>query len=244
MSFTKALETFGKVVATVVTAEKLGGLVSDGSTRVARWYRGEKLAVLGPAGVGKDSLFRRLRRSAIPEEHTPTPEVSRVGRFELRWALPRGDELRLTAARSRNVGGEVADRDRHWTAAVEGATLVFYLLDLDALEGAQHQPGGRVHEDLRWLAAHLGQTAARSRIHLLVNKVDRRFGQDMAHDAITTELRPRLDELSDVAARILSAYRHRLTGITPTSLRDDYLFGVSFGAALQAVADGGPFGPR
>ncbi len=233
----KALEAFGKIVAAVIAADKVGEVLSGSSSKATQWWNGQKLAVLGASASGKDSLLHRLRQIEVPAAHEPTKASAKVPRFEVRYALPRGQELRMTARRVRNVGGEVEDRDRDWLGACKEADVILYLLTIEDLRARQHLVGGRVHDDLMWLAAHLRETSARSRVHLLVNKVDQQFLPGLGHEAIVEALRPAMDDLQATAGHVLSAYRHRLTGVTPTSMTDDYLFGVSFGTALQAIHD-------
>lgn len=233
----KALEAFGKIFAAVIAADKVGEVLGGGSAKAVQWWNGQKIAVLGRTATGKDSLLARLRGTSLPTEHLPTKAAGKLARFEIRYALPKGAALRMTARRVRNVGGAIEDRDVDWRGACEGADIVFYLLTIEDLRARQHLVGGRVHDDLMWLAAHLRETSAASRVHLLVNKIDQQFLPGLGHEAIVDALRPALDDLQATAAHVLSAYRHRLTGVTPTSMTDDYLFGVSFGAALQSIHD-------
>ena len=73
--------------------------------------------------------------------------------------------------------------------------------------------------------------------HLIINKIDLELEDREGYDSFADELRPHIDELETTARSVFGDYEKKLTGISPTSMKDDHIFAVSFPRILEAVYD-------
>jgi hypothetical protein len=204
---------------------------------VSEWWNGKKLAIIGPTAVGKNSFYNRLQGNPIPNEHINTKAVENIPKFTLQRHLHDGKVFQITVKRSTNVGGEKEQRDRFWFDACKGSDVIFYMLSLEDLKKQSYKSGGRVHEDLEWLAEHIGQMKSNPKIHFLVNKLDLELGQSADYDSFVEQLKPLVMEFEDMVRRILGGYKARITGISATSMMDDGIFHRSFALILESVYD-------
>lgn len=235
------IKTIGSAIAAVATvakiAQKLDEIIKSWKPSVRNWWNGKKIAVLGPTAAGKNSLYNRLKGLPIPTEHAQTRGAEKVDKFEFSFSLPNRKEFKISCKRAVNVGGERDERDRYWFHACDNADIVFYLLTVDDLKAGRFEPGSRIHNDFEWLASKLPKMTSHVLVHILVNKIDLIFTSDRTYKDIDADLQPALQELERSARSAFGPYQDRLTGATPTSMKNDHLFAVSFSLALQAVYD-------
>ncbi|MEJ5991965.1 GTPase domain-containing protein [Ramlibacter sp. PS3R-8] len=230
MSFWKAFAAVAKKIAMSIVGKEAINAIRSLPAKAREWWYGKKICVIGPTGAGKNSFYSRLRQEAVPTEHIQTRGVEKLESFDFVQTLPDGTLFKLRCKRSVNVGGEIDERDRHWWQACEGADVVFYLIDaekvLDENAAAAHR--NRVVQDLQWLATRLGRIKEHALVHLLVNKVD----------AVATkqeQLQKYVSELERSTKAVFGPYFKRVTGVTPTSMVDDYVFNTSFAGALESI---------
>ena len=115
--------------------------------------------------------------------------------------------------------------------------MIFYMLSLEDLKKKSYGLGGRVYEDLEWLAQHLGQMKSNPRVHFIVNKIDLELRQLADYDSFVEQLKPLVMEFDDMARRILGGYKARIAGISAMSMMDDGIFHRSFALVLESVYD-------
>jgi hypothetical protein len=236
--FWKTLKEIAKwVPVIVVAAKKAYDWFKELKPHVRDWWQGKKIAIIGPTAVGKNSLYNRLQDKPIPSEHINTKAMEDIPKFKLRRHLPDGKEFEITVKRSTNVGGEKEQRDRFWFDACKSSDVIFYMLSLDDLRKGRYKPGGRVHEDLEWLAQHLGEMSSSPKIHFLVNKIDLELKQMADYDEFVEQLKPKVIEFDEITHRILGRYKARITGISATSMLDDGIFNRSLVLVLESVYD-------
>lgn len=246
------LSSFIKVLKKIVTRENLKKLLEQVKKygpeiikiirllgpRVRDWWSGKKIAVIGPTSVGKTSFFRRLKGELIPEEHVETRGMEKVGRFAYRQTLPDGKEFKVSFKRCIDVGGDIAARKRAWIETCKNSDIIIYIITLEQLKRKQYRPRCRVYNDLRWIATHLKDTKSNTLVHFLVNKIDTELpGADKAdeYENFVKKMKPKIDEFEQTAKKIFGSYKDRLTGITPTSMKDEHIYAISFVVVLVSV---------
>src|SRR5436853_515558 len=79
--------------------------------KVIDWWKGKKLAVIGPTAVGKNSFYHRLKGEDVPEKHQQTRGVERIPPFAVKHTLPDGRVFKIHVKRSVNIGGETDQRE-------------------------------------------------------------------------------------------------------------------------------------
>jgi len=229
-------EIFSKI-ATQLLADSLKDAIKGLPPKVINWWNGRKIAVIGPTAAGKNSFYHRLRGEPLSDEHVQTRGPEKVETFTFKRALPNNKVFKIRCRGSINVGGEADERDRFWLHACNGADVIFYMLTLDDLREKRFHEGSRVYGDLRWLGAHMGQMKPNTLVHLLVNKIDGELKDGARYAEFQRQHEPALDELEKTTKALLGPYNVRLSGISPTSMTDPHLFGISFASALESVYD-------
>jgi len=229
----KVIIKWGPVVAKGV--RKAYEWIKELSPRARDWWRGKKIAIIGPTAAGKNSFFNRLQGLPIPKEHINTKALEHVVSFKLRRELPDGKTFEIDVKRSTNVGGEQEQRERFWLDACSGSDVIFYMLTLDDLKRGRFRDGNRVHDDLLWLARHFGVMKSSPKVHFLVNKIDLELKKGADYDSFTTELKPLIEEFDETVGKVFGRFRLRYTGISATSMLDDDIFNRSLVLILEAV---------
>ncbi len=204
--------------------------------KIADWWNGKKIAIIGPVAVGKNSFYNRLQGIPIPQEHINTKSLENQPRFIIKRIL-EDTVFKITVKRSQNVGGEAEQRDRFWMDACKNSDVIFYLLTLANLKEGEYKAGGRIHHDLEWLAKHLGHMGTRPKIHFLVNKIDLELKQITDYDEFVEQLKPVIVEFEETVHRVLGGYKKRITGISAISMLDEGIFNRSFVTVLESVYD-------
>jgi len=230
---------FFTVLTTVVgnIAKKGLDLAPEFLTKLRAWWTGKTIAVIGPTAAGKNSLFNRLRKLPIPEKHVQTRGAEKVANFEISWPMPDNTHVKFRCRKSINIGGEIDERERYWLQACQNADVLFYLLDSSKLASSQKTTIARYQDDMRWLVANFRELNPSIAVHILLNKVDITLGS-WPHDASATKLlTTQVALIEGHAKEMLGDYFGRVTGITPISMENDFLFGKYFTQALGAVAN-------
>jgi len=221
-----------KVVAVVYTIYKI---ICRLRPAILDWWNGKKIAVIGPTAVGKDCLYHRLQDKPIPKKHTETAEAEKVRSFRFTKALPSGKKFSANFKGCTNVGGSVHHRKRHWLDCCTGADVIFYMFTIGGLRKGRYRKGTRVWRDLRWLATNMDKMKPNSLVHFLVNKIDLELVDGDDYKTFLAEITPQLKEFETSAKSVFGDYETRLTGVSPVSMKSEYLFTQSFPKVLEAV---------
>ena len=155
--------------------------------------------------------------------------------FRYTQTLPSGKEFSVSFKRCINVGGEVEQRTRYWLDCCTGSDVIFYMLAIDDLKKGRYRKGSRVSGDLKWLATHMGKMRPNVLLHFLVNKIDLELADGDGYKEFLAQLKPQLDEFEATTKSIFGDYQAKLTGVSPVSMKSDYIFALSFPKALEAV---------
>lgn len=207
-------------------------------SKVKSWWNGKCIAIIGPTASGKNSLFNKLKREKAPIEHIQTRGAEEIGTFNFAWPLPDKSIIDFKCKNSINVGGEIDERERYWLQSCQDADVIFYLIDLEKLIKGNSIVTDRIKSDIKWLASNIPQFKAGSSIHLLVNKIDilsNNCDPVEIESIISNGTKIHLDEIENIAKKVLGPHFERISGISPISMTDPHLFSVYFTAALQSV---------
>ncbi|QCE32824.1 hypothetical protein FAI41_04055 [Acetobacteraceae bacterium] len=205
--FGKLAKTVGAPLATLVV-ERITSYVAENwenwaaslLKEVGAWWNGKNIAVLGATASGKDSFISCLQKEEPHKGHVNTTGVEKVESFRIDYPFPDGENICFNVKEGINVGGEDEDKERYWSKVLEGADLIFYLIDfpkffkelqaLDLEEMAQdgiklklalkeqQGEGWRILEDMRFLASQISYfpEGKRPLVSVLLNKYDQLEG--------------------------------------------------------------------
>jgi len=236
MSWGKFFAIAWKVIKEVIQhGPDLWVLICKLAQPVIDWWNGKKIAVIGPTAVGKNCLYHRLKDEPIPDQHEQTKGPEKIRKFVYRRTLPNEKRFEVMFKKCINIGGEMEQRTRYWLDACKDADVIFYMITLDDLKNHRFRKRSRIYSDLKWLATHMQKMKSGVLVHLLVNKIDKELEDGEGYREFIAKLKPHIDELEATAKAIFGDYQAKLTGISPTSMKDDHIFAVSFPMALQAV---------
>jgi hypothetical protein len=199
------------------------------------WLNGKKIAIVGPTAAGKNSLYHRLKGEPVPKRHIQTRGTEKVKRFTLKMTLGDGKPFKLRCRRALNVGGEVDERERNWFVACNKADVIFYIASVEYFKKSTFSPRTRIYTDMKWMAQNLGKFGKNTLIHILVNKIDIEISRKRMSKKNHDKLKSQVEKFEKMSKNVFKAYSNRLTGVTPTSMKDDHIFAVSFPQALGAV---------
>ncbi len=146
-----------KVVVTLVSVvvTGVGAFIYKNWDRIASWWTGKRLAVLGAREVGKTHLIKFLSSGTILTEYIQTipPEPADGRRFQLKdLNLQIKDMLDMS-------GAEVMYP--HWKKEVDRADVVLYLLRADKLFKGDTDYEKRVLKDGRMFEKWLAERSSR-----------------------------------------------------------------------------------
>jgi len=209
------------------------------------WWNGKKIAIIGPRMAGKNSLYSRLKGEPFPKQYIQTKGIEKVKKFTFEMPLADGRTFKLRCRRALNVGGGVDARERHWFETCDKADVIFYIVSIKDVKRSTFSPRTakdadvcrheRIYADMKWIGENLRKLKENALVHILVNKMDLEINQNGEFDKILDELKPKIDKFEKMTKGVFGAYKDRLTGVTPTSMKDDYIFAISFPEALKAV---------
>lgn len=227
-----ALAVFAALTSVVI--ENIPGLAK----KVADWWHGKSLAVIGPTASGKNTLFHKLQHQTPPVDHIQTRGAEAIETFKVNWPMPDRSTVEFRCKGSINVGGEVDERERYWLQTCKSADVIFYLIDVIKLTEAPEETLARIKSDLKWLVTNLRHFKSSSCIHILINKIDvlvENIEPDEVADKIQEKIGPIIDNLKTLIDRIMQGHHGRVSGVGAISLTDDHLFGLLFTGALMDV---------
>lgn len=208
-------------------------------SKVKDWWDGKCIAIIGPTAAGKNSFFSKLKMENAPVEHIQTRGAEAIATFKFAWPLSDKTEVNFRCKNSINVGGEIDERERYWLQSCSSSDVIFYLVDFDKLSREPGETKERIRSDLIWIASNISQFKSGSSIHILINKVDVLLSEckDLSdiEENISKGLEPYLKDIESSANKILGVYFDRITGVSPISMNNAYLFSIYFAAVLQAV---------
>lgn len=205
---------------------------------VKDWWQGKCIAVIGPTASGKNTMFSKLAKLPPAAEYTQTRGAENVGKFDFSWPLPNKTDIKFTCKRSINVGGELDERERFWAQSCKGADVIFYLIDFEKLVAAPDITLARIKDDLKWMLSNFNEFKSSSVVHILLNKIDIVHGDDLNEEDEATfyrEVEEKIKYIQALAEKHLAGYFKRVTGITPISMVNNYLFKRYFTASLEQV---------
>ena len=228
----KHREKIKKAVKTII---KLAPYLHKLAKEVIDWWNGKKIAIIGPTAAGKNSLFNRLKGEPFPTKHIQTKGIEKVKTFTFRMPLANGKIFKFRCKRALNVSGEVDARERNWFEACDKADVIFYIVSIKDIKRSTFSPRTRMYADMKWIGENLGKLKKPALVHILVNKIDLEINQSGELNKGLNELKPKLDKFEKMTKTVFGAYKDRLTGVTPTSMKDGYIFAISFPKALESV---------
>lgn len=203
------------------------------------WAKGKTLAVIGPTACGKDSLIARLQGKPVPDIHINTGMPEDVAAYKVEYPIEGGKKISFTANKSRNVGGEEPDRDEHWADVCQNADVIFYMLDAQKVHAASTPTLSRLKNDMRWLAAELGNKN-KFKLIIVLNKFDLLLGEEGLEnfEKVMMEVgAPMINEIKNAAQKTLGVKKSHLGKVLPLCTTDGYLFGQLFPPLLLAAAE-------
>ena len=149
--------------------------------------------------------------------------------------LADGKLFKLKCKKALNVGGEVDARERNWLEACDKADVIFYIVSIKDIKKSTFSPRTRMYADMKWIGENIGKLKKPALVHILVNKIDLEINRSGELNPGLNELKPKLDKFEQMTKTVFGAYKDRLTGVTPTSVKDGYIFAISFPKALESV---------
>lgn len=232
-----------KVVLLVIAdgAKELIKFAKDKVDPFIKWWSGKCIAVIGPTASGKNSLFRKLRRLEAPTEHIQTRGAEKIDTFKFHWPLPDKTFIEFRCRNAINVGGEIDERERFWLESTKNADVIFYLVDLEKLLEVENYKDSdainRIKSDFKWMATNIPNFKAASSIHILINKID-----VLTTDSEISDIQDKLEQISelirhleDLARGILGLHFDKVSGLSPISMIDGYIFSNYFTQALKSI---------
>lgn len=236
-------EIIKKVVMIVIAdgAKELIKFAKDKVDPLRKWWNGKCIAVIGPTASGKNSLFRKLRRLEAPSEHIQTRGAEKIDTFKFNWPLPDKTSIEFRCRNAINVGGEIDERERFWLESTKNADVIFYLIDLEKLLKVENYKDSdvvnRIKSDFKWMATSIPNFKAASSIHILINKIDvLTINSEVSEiEDKLKQIREVITHLEDLAKSIFGLHFHRVSGLSPISMIDGYLFSKYFTEALNSI---------
>jgi tRNA U34 5-carboxymethylaminomethyl modifying GTPase MnmE/TrmE len=223
-----------EIVSSVIDARK------EIWERIVHFWSGKSIAIIGPTATGKNSMFSKLKGEPPPIEYIQTRGAEKIDDFPFLWKLPNKSEIKFKCKRSINVGGEVDERERNWLKSCKGADVIFYLVDVERYNNDPKTAHARIKGDFKWMASNFQKFESHVTIHILFNKIDcltSNIGVDEMESFIEKKLADRISEVEGFARKILGRYFERVTGITPISMSDEFLFQTYFTIALNQISN-------
>lgn len=197
------------------------------SSIVIDWWKGKKLAIVGPEGTGKDGLWNRLQ--GLDPETPLTSELNKIPTFKINFGLSNGKRFILTCKRSLNIGGEENHRDQvnGWRAVCNDSDIIFYMMSIDDLLENKYL-GGRIQKDLEWFHRTLPYLRKNSHIHILINKIDTKINAHTEYTEFKEQLNSELSSFDAFVKKQLEPWSSSYTGSTLISIYNEgiYLKGI------------------
>jgi len=204
------------------------------SSTVIKWWKGKKIAIIGPQESGKDALWNRLQ--GLDPKETSSLDQSRVPHFKIDFRLSNGKRINLTCKRSLNIGGEENHRDQvlGWRAVCEDADIIFYLISIDDLLEHRYL-SGRIKSDLQWIYKTIPYLKSDPHLHILINKIDLKINSHTEYSEYKNKLKDELEKLDSFVKSQLEPWDRSYAGSTLISVYDEGLYLKGIENAFNAV---------
>lgn len=207
-----------------------------------KWFYGKNIGILGATASGKNSFFNRLRERDLDIEYTQTRGTEKVETLEISYRLEGNDYIKFKCKNAVNVGGETDERERYWSDIAKSADILFYLIDIAKIEQQNEMYIERLRDDLLWIHNHIFKTKPKSKLYLILNKIDILVGEYKALEDYEKHIS---DSIKNSSALIKSIVKNIfgnsndndfnfVSGIYPISMKDEYLFRKYF---LRIISD-------
>lgn len=208
------------------------------SLKLYRWWKGKKVAIIGPTASGKDSLLARLQGQEIPARHLNSASAEHVQAFKVKFSLASGQALEFRCRGVINSGGETDYRDSSdgWGKACQDANVIFYMITYHDLLNPADGKQERIFEDMDWLQSMMSSVNPSALLHVLVNKCDELIPSHIHYPELETILSPEIvNEFEQQVIKRLRPYSGRYTGMTYISMKNRQLYTLGMNHALLAV---------
>lgn len=193
------------------------------SSTVLQWWKGKKIAIIGPRETGKDALWNRLQGK---DPLTPLSlDSTRIPHFKIDFRLSDGRRVNLTCKRSLNISGEENHRDHllGWRTVCNDADIIFYLITIEDLMENKYLEG-RIKQDLEWLFKNMPYLKAHSHLHILINKIDTKIKSHTDYPAFCESLTNELHAFNSFVQTELGPWKKVYTGSSLISTFNDALY--------------------
>lgn len=210
-----------KVVANMLLEHK-DLFIQVGQTTI-NWWKGKKIAIIGPGETGKDALWNRLQ--GLDPKTPLSLDNSRIPHFKIDFRLSNGKRINLTCKRSLNIGGEENHRDqsRGWRAVCNDANIIFYLITIDDLLNKAYLTG-RIKTDLQWLYKNIPYLKSNPNLHILINKIDTKIDSHTDYAEYNNKIQSQLNDFDSFIKSQLEPWDKIYTGSTLISTYDENLY--------------------
>lgn len=203
------------------------------SSLVIDWWKGKKLAIVGPEGSGKDGLWNRLQGL---EPQTTSSELNKIPTFKINFGLSNGKRFIITCKRSLNIGGEENHRDQvnGWRAVCNDSDIIFYMMSIDDLLTKNYEHA-RIEKDLIWFHKNLAYLRKNTHIHILINKIDTQINSHTDYAQIREQLSTELKAFDAFVRKQLEPWDKNYTGSTLISVYNENIYLKGIESAFNAV---------
>lgn len=215
------IKKISKIVANMLLEHK--DLFIQVGQSTWNWWKGKKIAIIGPGESGKDALWNRLQ--GLDPKVPIALDKTKIPHFKIDFRLSNGKRITLTCKRSLNIGGEENHRDQSkgWRAVCDDANIIFYLITIDDLIKKNYL-SGRIKSDLQWLYKTVPYLKNDPHLHILINKIDTKINSHTDYADFKLKLKSELTTFDDFVKSQLEPWDKIYTGSTLISIYDENLY--------------------
>ncbi len=205
--------------------------------KIANWWNGKNIAILGATASGKNSLFNRLGGVEVSTDYNQTRANEKVKNFTFRYKLSHANHsetIKFKCKNSVNTSGETDARDRYWLDIASKADIIFYLIDIQKIENNDNIYLDRLKSDFKWLSENMSKFKETLTIHILLNKIDTIIKEDDLEeiDNLFSDKNHILN-IQSIYTKILGINKaNRINSIHYMSMTNTYLFEHFFNNVL------------
>ena len=138
----------------VIVLVAAGGSAAAGYNwdKIAVFWAGKRLGVLGASGVGKTTLVKFLTEGWIPKEHVET-----IGAEKTKWKRLDLKGLDIKVKDGKDVGGREDARNKAWKDVVLQSDVVLYLLMAHDLLARDERTLARIESDAAMICSWMDE---------------------------------------------------------------------------------------